>query len=157
TVKLTYCPVPASMPAAREIWDCASGLGTLVAVMVAFMNQPGSTPPDPGRIRKSFRTYWFSLKTPLRDGRSATQPEPAHSDARAPVTMNARMRLPFMTRVLLESSHALLRDGLVHRVEERRVEHAAQAEARVDGDGHAVGERRDEVRVVVEGAVPDDD
>src|ERR1019366_9359138 len=85
TVKLTYCPVPASMPAAREIWDCASGLGTLVAVMVSFMNQPGSTPPDPGRIRKSFRTYWFSLKTPLRDGRSATQPEPAHSDARAPV------------------------------------------------------------------------
>ena len=54
-------------------------LGVDVSVMVARIIQPGSFPgaaplASVPSMRKSFLTYWFSLKTLLREGRSATQP-----------------------------------------------------------------------------------
>ena len=67
----------AVLGARRRCRTCRpSGFGVDTWVTVALSNQPGrSWPPSPpARIRKSFRTYWFSLKTPLREGRSATQP-----------------------------------------------------------------------------------
>ncbi len=58
-------------------------MGVDVSVIIARTIHPGSDPAawpfaSVPWMRKSFLTYWFSLKTPLRDGRSATQPEPAN-------------------------------------------------------------------------------
>ena len=73
----------------------ANGFGVDVWTMVAFMNHPGSPcPPEPGWMRKSFRMYWFSSKTPLRVGRSATQPcAPAITAATAAILNKARIGL----------------------------------------------------------------
>ena len=76
-----------------EKMSLPSGLGDDTAVIVFIINQPGSAVVAvPGRMRKSLRAYWFSLKTPLREARFSTQ---AVSDA-------ARPRL---TRIRLNGSH----------------------------------------------------
>ena len=80
---------------------------------------PSRAPSSPGRrprllplasvpsMRKSFRTYWFSLKTPLRDGRSATQrgADVGDPDARsAPARTVGSLNVFMITRMLLKGA-----------------------------------------------------
>ena len=87
-----------------------SRLGVDTSVTVARTIQPGSfwTVASPlgstPVIRKSFRRYWFSLKTALRDGRSAT-----HAELETP----ARTRAPARSRTM--GNRAADRTGTARR------------------------------------------
>ena len=118
------------------------GFGVVDPTMVAFMNQPGSAPPAPERIRKSFLRYWFSLKTPLRDGRSATHPHEAHAVASAPVATKARrirLFIFFCLRWRLGSQYPS-RDLGDFRVEDLDADDASVSRALVDVDNYARAE-----------------
>src|SRR5215813_8442868 len=85
---------PAKRPAPPTF---ASGFGVEVDTIVDFTNQPRSgLLPSPWAMRKSFRMYWFSLKTPLRDGLSATHPQRTHEPLSAIKARDARLKFENM-------------------------------------------------------------
>src|SRR5579863_1463829 len=115
-----------------------SGFGVDTCVTVALRNQPGSG-CVPSVVRKSFRTYWFSLNTPLRDGRSATQPEPTATAARALTAKRARKVDVFMILSVVLRSVAQNVVGQVG-IEQRGADDAPEAAALRGLEPHAVGQ-----------------
>src|SRR5215467_12753950 len=107
-------------------------------------------------MRKSLRTYWFSLNTPFRDGRSETQPDPPIA-ARKTVPMRAvrTSSKVFMVANSPYDDRSLPQAGDDVGVEDGSVGDDGAAEARVQAQTHAVVVERDVVRVVAVDAVLD--
>src|ERR1700722_11242228 len=98
--------------------------------------------------------YWFSLKTPLRDGRSATHPCAPRTAAAIAATPN-KARIGLVLRIVSSPEdfrrRRLLRLRQEAGVEDRGITDAARTAAGtgIDAHEHAVGRRRDVVGVVV--------
>src|SRR5579863_4478586 len=97
-------------------------------------------------MRKSLRTYWFSLKTPLRDGRSATQPPPATpATTTVPKRAVRKISYVFIAFILSCACRSLSKAADDVGIEDRSVGNDGASEARVQAEPIPVRVERNEV------------